>query len=60
MFIVRWLGRLLNRTIQGAVALAVIAAVGFLLDRALLGDAPRRGPERRDARDDSSPADDPS
>ena len=44
MKIVRILGRLLARVLQGAVAVAIVAAVGFLLDKALLGDTPRGRP----------------
>ena len=44
MRIVRFIGRLLNRILQGAIAVALLAVVGFLLDKLLLGDQPRGRP----------------
>lgn len=44
MRIVRFIGRLLNRVLQGAIAVALLAVVGFLLDKLLLGDQPRGRP----------------
>lgn len=46
MPIVRFFGRLLNRAIQGIVAVAIVAVVGMLLDRVLLGDTPKGRPGR--------------
>lgn len=44
MRIVRYFGRLLNRMLQGAIAVALLAVVGFLLDKVLLGDQPKGRP----------------
>lgn len=44
MRIVRYIGRLLNRVLQGVIAVALLAVVGFLLDKLLLGDQPRGRP----------------
>ncbi len=44
MRIVRYFGRVLNRMLQGAIAVALVAVVGLLLDKVLLGDQPRGRP----------------